>query len=249
MGVSPPILLVKVRQMGSSHVALGGASQAAVAVREAVHALAAPAVAERILRRALDTAEAPAIPTGGSTLQRFVESHLEEATAYVLGADAAEALRAQLAPLVARIPSLRPAPASDAQARASAMPTPVPEASPTHVLVATLNEDRLRGVEHALADHCLVELVEDVVALFDAIQRPAAERLVVVVDCRDPSVQAATLATIASDLPPRSLVVLWGATDGALDETRTLVGDAAQWIVCGDDAGPETIGAMVRTLR
>lgn len=235
----------------SDSAAIGGMSAAAVAVREAVHAIAAPVVAQRILERALERARAREIPSGGSRLMRFVESHLDEATAFVLGADAAEALRSQLAPLVSRIPSLLP-PRSDRPAEepgAHLRETPVPSVAPVHVLVATLDEGRLRKLTAALGERATVELVEDVVALFDAIQRPPAGDLVIVVDCCDPSVQAATLATIAGDLPPRSLVLLWGAHEGVLDETRTLVGDAAQWLACGSEAGPETIAAMVRTLR
>ncbi len=246
-----PLQLSGVRGLRDSSAKLGGASGAAVTVREAIHALAAPPVAERILKRALRRANAREVPKGGSRLQRFVESHLDEATAFVFGADAAEALRRQLVPLVSRIPSLVPSPldSREVDARPTLRPTLVPWEEVVHVLVASLDEDRLRGLRAAFGEQATVQSAEDVVALFDAIQPPVVGDLVIVVDCRDPSVQAETLATIAGDLPQRCLVLLWGARNGVLDETCTLVGDAAQWLACGSDAGPEKIAAMVRMLR
>lgn len=81
---------------------------AARAVCEGVRAIAAPSVADRILKRALHLAGETQVPEGGARLQRFVERHLVEATTFVLGADAAEMMAETLGHVVARIPSIAP---------------------------------------------------------------------------------------------------------------------------------------------
>lgn len=81
---------------------------AAHAVREGVRAVAAPAVAERIIKRALHLAGETQIPEGGSRLHRFVERHLVKAAGMVIGEDTAEMMAMTLTQVVSRIPSVVP---------------------------------------------------------------------------------------------------------------------------------------------
>ncbi|MEM9074062.1 MAG: hypothetical protein AAGE52_36555 [Myxococcota bacterium] len=237
------------------HSQVGGVTPAAETVREAVAAVAAPEVAARILRRALHLAQESEVPPGGSRLRVFVEHHLRAATTFVMGEDAATAIRDQLAPLLVRIPTIAPAIALDEPPlleleadTPSILPDPLPEpATLRRVLVATLDEDRNVALRRALRGIAETEAIEDVVALLDAIEG-RSDNLLLIIDCEDPSVQPTTLATIAPDLPVESIVVLWGASEEELDAATVLVPDSSRWIACDQTAEVDSVASMVRAL-
>ncbi|MET0343425.1 MAG: hypothetical protein ABW252_20610 [Polyangiales bacterium] len=71
------------------------------AVREALGTLVSPAVAAQMVERALQTAGLGSIPEAGPALVSWVEGPLRAQVESLVGADAAELLAAQLAPVVA----------------------------------------------------------------------------------------------------------------------------------------------------
>jgi len=242
---------------------VGGRTLAAETVREALHAVATPTVAARILHRALHMAKAHEIPGGGAPLQRFVERHLGAATLFVLGEDAAEEVVESLRPLVQRIPSVVPRASEPARLSGGMTPAggkrrmritpasgnPTPHRASTRrplgpiraVLVASLDGDRIETLERDLAGKAHVAMIQDVVALLDALQVERDAPPCIVVDCLDPSVQPATLATVASEMPPGTTVVLWGATDEQDREARIFIDDTADWVRLAADAGSDGI--------
>ena len=242
----------------------GGAHPAAHTVREALLALATEAVVTRILRRALHIAQEQEIPQGGSRLQRFVERHLAPATSFVLGTDASTALLDQLAPLLGRMPSLAPHAPSRARLEvARGLRGPGTEPAPAlssalaasirpelRVLFATLDEEKLQALRTEMRGEAAIQGIEDVVALLDAIQAAAQsdDELTIIVDCLDPSVQPATLATVAAELPPSAVVLLWGADDAQEREAKLLVEDSSNWLTCSDDASTADLGTLLRSL-
>ncbi len=244
----------------------GGSHPAADTVREALEAIATHKVVVRILRRALHQAQEQEIPVGGSRLQRFVERHLAPATSFVLGPDAAGSLLDQLAPLLGRIPSLMPHAPSRAQLevmRGLKAPGPGTEPAPAltgalaaslrpmqRVVFATLDDDKLADLRHEMRGEARIIGVEDVVALLDAIQAAAdsTDELTILVDCLDPSVQPATLATVAAELPATAVVVLWGADEHQERESKLLVEDSSNWLTCSDETSPNDMSTLLRSL-
>lgn len=243
----------------------GGSHPAANTVREALEALATEKVVTRIVRRALHVAQEQEIPVGGSRLQRFVERHLAPAASFVLGPDAAGALLEQLGPLLGRIPSLMPHAPTAAQlevmrglqAKPGTEPAPVLTSALAssirphlHVLFATLDGEKLDELRHEMRGEATIQGIEDVVALLDAIQAAAESEddLTIIVDCLDPSVQPATLATVAAELPPGAVVMLWGADENQDREAKLLVDDPSGWLTCEPDASTRDMGTLLRSL-
>jgi len=114
------------------------------------------------------------------------------------------------------------------------------------VLIATLDLDRTHRLGSHLTGEASVQLVGDIVELLEALQ--GAPRQVVVIDCMNPSIQAATIATVAPDLPEGSTVVLWGASEALYRQLESLGDHTRRWLRCGTDATTEDVASLVAML-
>jgi len=114
------------------------------------------------------------------------------------------------------------------------------------VLIATLDVDRLNRIAGHLTGDATVQLIADVVELLEAFQGVA--RPVVVIDCMSPSIQPATIATVAPDLPEGSAVILWGAADTLFHQVESLADSTRRWLRCGVDATTDDVASLVAML-
>lgn len=220
-------------------------------VREALRAFASPDVVRRIEQRALALAELPEVPRGGSSLRTFIELHLSTAATSALGQDVSDALLATLGPITHRIPSeiprrLTPRPAplglgADIHERT----TSTPDASQT-VLLASLDPARVSELEEALGEVNLV-VIQDIVALLDILQANRSLAPVIVVDCSDPAVQPATLATVAPEFAPGTEVVLW-SSGAATGDDWMLADRTATWVRCPAGAAIDQVAKAIHAL-
>ncbi len=115
------------------------------------------------------------------------------------------------------------------------------------VFVATSSKKRCAGIKACLDDAAAVQQIADVVGFLDNLKATASLSPLVVIDCVESSVQPATIATLAHELPKGSGVLLWGATD----EHRKLVDVATRdrgWLRCDAEASPEDVATLIRML-
>ncbi len=238
----------------------------AAAIVEALQAFATRPVTSRILRRALQSAGVAEIPRGGSGLRRFVAHDLRAATAVTLDDDAALAVTESLTPLLARFPALTPAAGtplwaseSEALLESGPVPTGLPslESGPAprgrsafarDVLVATQDEDRLARLARGLPEEATTLFAEDVVALLELLQQPRREAPVIVLDCQHRAIHPTTLATVATELPPGTQVVLWGLGTTERDSLFALLDDASCWQHLPMEADARTVARRVARL-
>ncbi len=137
---------------------------------------------------------------------------------------------------------------SDSYTDTSKYPTvqPLGSALPM-VFVATSSQERCAGIKEHLQEAAAVQQIEDVVAFLDNLKATASLSPLVVIDCVEASVQPATIATLAHELPKGSGVLLWGATD----HHRKLVDVATRdrgWLRCDAEASPEDVATLIRML-
>ncbi len=217
-------------------------------IRESVGTLASRAVADDVIRRALEIASLHQVPAGGSALREFIEAHLHAAASFALGADAADALAQMLGPIVRRIPSEIPARFSPVPRAADVheRETAVPEHVPT-VLLATLDAGRAKAFEGSLPG-VRVLLVQDVVGLLDIVGASPVPYMVVVVDCLHPSVHPATLATVAPDMKVGTEFVLWGAREQQVGDQWMFADRTETWVRCPEGAPLEQVAKAIRAL-
>jgi len=125
---------------------------------------------------------------------------------------------------------------------------PVTSESPSvpTALIATLDIDRIHRLGAHLMGEATVHLVGDIVELLEALHEE--KRPVVVIDCMNPSIQPATIATVAPDLPEGSTVVLWGAGDALYRQLESLADHTRRWLRCGTDATTEDVASLVAML-
>ncbi len=246
-------------------------------VREAIEAVAAPDVRLQIMHRALHMAHEHEIPSSGQPLQIFVDKHLRTAAAFYLGNEAAEAVLKNLDPLVSlaqkvasrpphrragqREPTRRMgrdrqysgvSPKREISGEEDTDTSKYPRVQPLGsalpmVFVATRSRERCAGIESHLQELAAVQQIEDVVAFLDNLKATASLSPLVVIDCVEASVQPATIAILAHELPKGSGVLLWGATD----QHRELVDVATRdrgWLRCDADASPGDVAALIQML-
>ena len=243
-------------------------------VREAIETVATPDVRVQILHRALHMAQQHEIPEAGAQLHRFVDKHLRTAMAFYLGNEAAEAVMANLEPMVTYAEKVssnpprktaRPDPTkrlgrqrqhsgvNRRQSDPSALDTSkYPTVQPTGsalpmVFVATSNRSRCAAIADQVGDTAAVQQIEDVVAFLDNLKATASLSPMVVIDCVEASVQPSTIATLAHELPGGSSVLIWGATEKHRDLTDLASGGQG-WLRCGAEATPNDVAALIHML-
>lgn len=120
------------------------------------------------------------------------------------------------------------------------------------VLLASRDRDTLIELRDGLTGGLDVIAVDDPIALLDALQSIPA-LAVIVIDARHPSVQPATMAAMAPDLPRGVQVLLWGVTPRLEAEINGLGEGTVHWVGCGAATPPEEVAflcvSMLRDMR
>ena len=132
-------------------------------------------------------------------------------------------------------------------ASANQRPTdPAPGMLPV-VLLASRDRDTLIELRDGLTGGLDVISVDDPIALLDALQSIPA-LAVIVVDARNPTVQPATMAAMAPDLPRGVQVLLWGVTPKIEAEINALGEGTLHWVGCGATTPPEEVAFLCVTM-
>lgn len=109
------------------------------------------------------------------------------------------------------------------------------------VLVASRDGSSVHQLMGLFHGNALLVHVDDAFTLLAALQEEGARPDVVVVDCRSPSLQPATLAALAPDLPKNAFVLLWGGDEDVRAQLRSLGARIEQWQTCDGVATPEDV--------
>lgn len=109
------------------------------------------------------------------------------------------------------------------------------------VLVASRDGSSVHQLMGLFHGNALLVHVDDAFTLLAALQEEGARPDVVVVDCRSPSLQPATLAALAPDLPQNAFVLLWGGDEDVRAQLRSLGARIEQWQTCDGVATPEDV--------
>lgn len=233
------------------------------ALIEAIDAVAAPTVRDRILGLALAWGHHAAVPEHSDEVAYFVAGPLLRALEHVLGPATAAAVSDELAPVVACLArtevstvrqSVRPieedAPEIEieepAPVRRGPGTDPAPKILPT-ILVASSDPSSVSALGLALGGSALIEIVADAVAMLEALGR--GEASLVVLDCRHPTLRAETLLTMQPELPAGGRVVFWGEQPALEKQLAQLAeGLTDQFVFCGRKATADDVAAVCRVL-
>lgn len=243
-------------------------------VREAVDALAAPAVRDEVIELALRWAGCAAFPERGPAVASFVEGPLFRALVHTLGEAAASTVRDELSAVTAMVmdeevsevrsswPALALDPDDDEPELIVEMDMDVDEvevAPPPNatrpapgrdlplLVVASSNPTTLSMLSVALGGAAYIEPARDAIALLDGLGRNDAGLLVL--DCKRPTVQVETLLALSPELPAGLRVVLFGEPRGLerhLEAAGAVMPET--WVCCGSDASVDDLAAVCRVL-
>lgn len=225
-------------------------------IAEAIDAVAAPPVRDRVLAAALRDARLSRLPERGPAVGAFVEGPLFEVLARVVGETAAMAVRDELAVVaeivaddeISEVRRSWPVPAELAAAGRAPWPMePVPSDDPPLVMVASSSAIAIASLKAALRGTADIEVAGDVLTVVEGLER--SEQGAIVVDCRHPTVQVEILLALEPELPPGTRVLLWGE-EPDFDRHLALLGTDAPptWFRCGADATAEDVAAACRAL-
>ena len=189
-----------------------GRGETSQAVREAIGAFAAPDMRDQILGLALSIASLGDVPERIEELQQFIEGPLRTVVAGFLGEDVADAVAADLAPMLVLLTSqVRPrTPPRDEDTGVRRTPTPAPRAAAPLVLLATMNASRLEEFSAGLLGFAAVRVADHVFALAAALETAGKNPPLVVIDLEAAPFDAAGLVALAPLLPTGTRLVLWG---------------------------------------
>ncbi len=240
-----------------------GGGRVAQVIRETLDGLAARDLRDQVLTQALYVAQLDEVPEGGEAVRKFVEVHLREAIEYALGHAAAEIAIEQLQSIVDMVAEdddvsgirlSTPVAALDAALglsgwqNASTADMPSVGTGRAVILVVTVDDACLQAMARILGTRAHIARVEDPLSLLDAAPADLGQRLVVVVDCKQPSVQPSTMAVLAPELPEGARVVLWGADARTEAELHQLGDRTANWVRCSAQAEPSDVASMCAML-
>jgi DNA-binding NtrC family response regulator len=113
--------------------------------------------------------------------------------------------------------------------------------------MTTHNWDRSEELRAALGSMGELVVIEDAVSLLDELESDEVPQ-VIVIDCMDPTVQAATMLTLAGDLHPETNVVLWGASPAIENELLVICTAADSWLRAAPSMSAARIAALVEAL-
>lgn len=227
-----------------------GRGETGNAVREALGAFAAPRVRDEMLTLALDVAGCSEVPHGVEDLQRFLDGPLRTVVAGYLGDDIADAVAADLAPMVMLLTSqVRTAESGDREITGVRLtPTPAPRQSAPVVLMATMNGPRLRGLAKGLEGIAAVRIAEHVFALASGLSASPSRLPIVVIDLAAAPFDAAGLSALAPLLPAGTRIVLWGDTTRFAKAIERLGRAGIAFVSCDADATSAEVADLCRVF-
>lgn len=131
------------------------------------------------------------------------------------------------------------------RAESSASPRYLPQ-----ILVCSADAQLPRRLACWVDEHVAVMRMPNLMSLIYALEDAGSARVVVVVDCKAPSVRPHSIATLAEELASLTQVVLWGAPPGLTHELARLSSRASVWRNCASDAGDRDVAQhCVRMIR
>ncbi|MDX2050824.1 MAG: hypothetical protein SFV15_00440 [Polyangiaceae bacterium] len=103
----------------------------------------------------------------------------------------------------------------------------------SRVIVLCSTDAKLeRGVASWVSGRAKVLVCNNLFGLVSLLGGDLPGRVVVFVDCRQPTLRPMSLAALSDDLPSRVDVVLWGATPALVNDLTQLFASTRQWMVC-----------------
>jgi hypothetical protein len=98
------------------------------------------------------------------------------------------------------------------------------------VFVASTDTDLLRCFEAWLQMRATVNPAPGIVPLLQELELSSHRRVVILLDCRNPSIRPTTLAAIAEELKPTTTVMLWGANAALSARLRAVTPMTDHWL-------------------
>ncbi len=131
-----------------------------------------------------------------------------------------------------------PTPPAGTIAQEQAGPASGARAVAAEVLVVTLDPRLVREVETRLSGRSRVSAVVTLAELMQHVGRLAGSRIAVVLDTGVPSIDLPTFASVASALPSRTHVVLWGTDERQKRRVVDMFPQARAWVASGSAESP-----------
>ena len=107
---------------------------------------------------------------------------------------------------------------------------------------------RCQEVSQHLGDAVSIQPITDAVSFLDNVQATSSLNPVIVIDCIEPSVRPATLASLIQDLSDECTIVLWGASQEELKDLGKISQHTKGWLRCEREAKAANVASMVRML-
>lgn len=230
-------------------------------VREALRGVLSNDLCEEVLTTALELAGEDVVPEEASRARGFVEGPLSLALHRLVGIDIADSVVGYLDPVLelaeSHVRMREPAdvdrperPTAPAKAQpvrdVATLPPPIPV--PTPVLMATMDRSNLKGVARTLTGYAVVRQVTDVFELLSALDTLGSQRVVVVLDCCLPAVDAVTVVEMLTVVPKNVRFVLWGARKSVRQEMAALDPRTRDWLAIPAEASHEELAILLKTL-
>lgn len=116
------------------------------------------------------------------------------------------------------------------------------------VFVASTDTDLLRCFEAWLQLRATVNPAPGIVPLLQELASASHRRVVILLDCRNPSIRPTTLAAIAEELKPTTTVMLWGASAQLSARLRAVTPVTDQWLSFEGSASTNELVAKCAAL-
>jgi len=116
------------------------------------------------------------------------------------------------------------------------------------VFVASTDTDLLRCFEAWLQLRATVNPAPGIVPLLQELASASHRRVVILLDCRNPSIRPTTLAAIAEELRPTTTVMLWGANPALSARLRAVTPVTDQWLSFEGSASTNELVAKCAAL-
>ena len=127
-----------------------------------------------------------------------------------------------------------------------------PSSSPSRrlptVLVATQDATLARKLSQWLDPHVAVARVQNLMSLLQDVTAAGEIRVVIVLDCNQPSIRPIALAAVADDLPSNAEVVLWGATPDLEREILMISSRTGEWLACSSETSAKDVAGRCAQL-
>jgi len=237
-------------------------------IAEAIDAVAAPAVRDRVIARALKLAQYDEVPDHGREIRVFIRDHLAAALAEVLEPDVAEGVVESLHPLMERTSGAEMTGLNQMPDLSAPLPTPqvvgstlrepagpklrlaTPRAKTEGtlrcVVLFSADEDKAYRIEVALGGGAPTVHAKNSLAMLDALRDHGADGAVVVVDCVEASVEPWALIALGGQIAPEARLLFWGPCPDFELELAHL--DGRRWRTVCADVSAEQVGKICCAL-